>query len=65
VKYLIGVTWRIIKVLITKSMFHRTAEELKELNKENDIKLLRLLEYLRKRNNKKIKKEIINVKNNS
>jgi len=46
-------------------MFHRTAEELKELNKENDIKLLRLLEYLRKRNNKKIKKEIINVKNNS
>jgi len=30
-------------------MFHKTAEELRELNKENDIKLLRLLKYLRRR----------------
>ncbi len=37
-------------------MFRRTAEELKGLKKENNIKLLRLLEYLRKRNDKKIKK---------
>jgi len=32
-----------------KSIFHKTAEELRELDKENNIKLLRLLEYLRKR----------------
>ena len=53
-------------MLITKSMVHITAEELKELDREYDVKLLRLLEYLRKRSNKKIKKETIsNVKNNS
>lgn len=34
-----------------------TTEELRELDKENDIKLLRLLEYLRERSNKKIQKE--------
>ena len=39
---------------LKKSIFHRTAEELRELDKENNIKLLRLLEYLRKR---KIKNE--------
>jgi len=44
-------------VLITKGTFHRTAEELKELDREYDVKLLRLLGYLRKRNDKKIKKE--------
>ena len=38
------------------SKFHRTAEELREFVKENDIKLLRLLEYLRRRNDKKIQK---------
>ena len=38
-------------------MFHRTAEELKEFTKENDIKLLKLLEYLIRRNDKKIQKE--------
>jgi len=66
VKYLNGVTWRIIKVLITKSMFHKTAEELRELNKENDIKLLRLFKYIRRRNDKKIEKETVsNVKDNS
>jgi len=32
--------------------FHKTTEELRELNKENDIKLLKLLEYLRRRNKK-------------
>jgi len=42
-------------MLITKSMFHITAEELRELDKENDIKLLGLLEYLRRRNDKKIR----------
>ena len=36
--------------------FHRTAEELKEFTKENNIKLLQLLEYLRRRNYKKIQK---------
>jgi len=43
---------------LKKSLFHVTAEELKELDREYNIKLLRLLEYLRKRNDKKIKKEI-------
>jgi len=41
-------------------MFHINAEELREFVKENDIKLLRLLEYLRKRNYKKIEKGRIN-----
>lgn len=40
-------------MLITKNIFHKTAEELRELDKENDIKLLRLLEYMRRRNDKK------------
>jgi len=35
-------------VKISINIFHRTAEELKEFNKENNIKLLRLLKYLRK-----------------
>lgn len=43
------------KVLIRKSMFHRTAKELREFDKENDIKLLELLEYVRRRNDKKIR----------
>jgi len=38
------------------SMFHRTIEESREFAKENDIKLLKLLEYLRRRNDKKIQK---------
>jgi len=42
--------------LITKSMFHKTAEELRELDEENNIKLLRLSECLRRRNYKKIQK---------
>jgi len=41
---------------LKKSMFHRTAEELSEFHKENDIKLLELLEYIRMRNRKKIQK---------
>jgi len=44
------------KVLIKKNTFHETAKELRELDKENNIKLLRLLEYLRRRNYKKIQK---------
>ncbi len=44
------------KYRIQKSMFHKTAEELKELDKENDIKLLKLWEYLRKR---KVKNDTI------
>ena len=52
--------------LITKSMFHKTKEELRAFVKENDIKLLELLKYIRRRNDKKIKKETVsNVKNNS
>ena len=38
-------------------MFRITAEELRELDKENNAKLLELLEYLRKRNDKKIQRE--------
>jgi len=49
-----------ISSIIRKSMFHINAEELREFVKENDIKLLRLLEYLRKRNYKKIEKGRIN-----
>jgi len=37
-------------------MFHKTEEEIRKLNKDNNIKLLKLLEYLRKRNDKKIQK---------
>jgi len=36
--------------------FHITVKELRKLDKENDVKLLRLLEYLRRRNYKKIQK---------
>jgi len=55
-----------ISLIITKSMFHITTEELRKFTKENDIKLLELLKYIRERNNKKIKKETnSNVKNNS
>ena len=51
---------------LKKSMFHKTAEELRKFTQENNIKLLRLLEYLRKRSNKKIQKETVsNVKNYS
>lgn len=46
-----------VEIITTKSMFHVTAEELRELDKENDIKLLGLLEYIKKRSNKKIQKK--------
>ena len=36
--------------------FRRSAKELKEFTKENNIKLLELSEYLRRRNYKKIQK---------
>jgi len=36
-----------ISLIIRKSIFHKTAEELREFDRENDIKLLRLLKYLR------------------
>ena len=50
-----------MKILKIKdcNKFHRTPEELRELDKENDIKLLGLLKYLRRRNYKKIQKGII------
>ena len=41
-----------MKIPIDK--FRKTAEELRELDKENNIKLLKLLKYLIRRNNKKI-----------
>lgn len=44
------------KYRLQKGIFYRTAEELREFTRENNIKLLRLLEYLRRRNNKKIQK---------
>ena len=50
-------------MLITKSMFHKTGEELRKLDKENDIKLLKLLKYMRRRNDKKIKKETASNEN--
>jgi len=46
---------KILKVKCSNK-FHRTEEELRGFNKENNIKLLRLLEYIRKRNHKKIQK---------
>ena len=47
------------KYRLQKGIFHKTAEELREFNKENDIKLLRLLKYLRRRNHKKIQRETV------
>jgi len=41
---------------IYKTKFRRSVEELREFTKENDIKLLELLKYLRRRNDKKIGK---------
>lgn len=35
------------------SMFHRSAKELKEFMRENEIKLLDLLEYMKRRKDKK------------
>ena len=43
--------------VLYKTKFRRSIEELREFVKENDIKLLELLKYMRKRSNKKIKKE--------
>ena len=54
-----GVLWKIIKMLITKNMFRKSPGELKVFIKENNIKLLKLLKYLRKRNDKKIQKETV------
>ena len=49
-----------------KTKFRKSVKELREFIEENDIKLLGLLRYLRRRNDKKIKKETVtNVKNNS
>jgi len=45
-----------IKGLKRINKFRRTAEELREFTKENDIKLLELLKYMRRRNDKKIQK---------
>jgi len=45
----------IIKGLARKSKFRRNLKELKEFIKEDDIKLLELWEYLKRRNNKKRK----------
>jgi hypothetical protein len=48
-----------MKILKIKycNKFHRTLEELREFTKENDIKLLELWEYMRRRKYKKIQKE--------
>jgi len=43
-----------MKIPISK--FHKTKEEIREFTKENDIKLLELLKYLKRRNDKKIQK---------
>ena len=39
-----------------KTKFRRSVKELKEFIKENDIKLLGLLKYMKRRSNKKIQK---------
>ena len=39
---------KILKIKYS-SKFHRSAEELREFTKENDIKLLELLKYIRRR----------------
>ncbi len=36
------------KYRLQEGIFHKTAEELREFTKENNIKLLRLLKYLRR-----------------
>ena len=52
--------------VLYKTKFRRSIKELREFTKENDIKLLELLKYVRRRNDKKIKKELyLNVKDNS
>ena len=48
-----------------RTKFKKNVEELRKFIKENDIRLLGLLEYIRKRNHKKVRKETINAKNNS
>lgn len=47
-----------MKILKIKdcNKFHKTPEELREFVKENNIKLLELMKYIRRRNNKKIQK---------
>ena len=45
------------KYRLQEGIFHKTAGELRELDKENDIKLLKLWKYLRRRDDKKIQKE--------
>ena len=47
-----------MKILKIKfyNKFRRTAEELREFAKENDIKVLELLKYMRRRNDKKNQK---------
>ncbi|MBA7534336.1 hypothetical protein ES705_26582 [subsurface metagenome] len=42
---------------ISINKFHKTKGELRKLAKENNIKLLKLLKYLRKRTDKRFKKE--------
>ncbi len=44
------------QIRISINKFHKTKGELRKLAKENNIKLLGLLEYIRKRNDKKIQK---------
>lgn len=62
--------YKIIKKRIKKQVkkkikrpnkFRRNVEDLRKFIKENDIKLLELLEYMRIRNRKKIQKEIKRV----
>lgn len=46
--------------------FRRSIEELREFVKENDIKLLELLKYIKRRNIKRLKRGITpNARNNS
>ena len=40
---------------IYKTKFRRSVKELREFIKENDIKLLGLLKYIKKRSNKKLR----------
>jgi len=53
-----------LELKIRKSKFHKSKEELREFVKENNIKLLELLKYLRRRNDKKIRAQGPELKEN-
>ena len=49
--------------LARKSKFRRNLKDLKEFLKENDVRLSDLSKYMRRRNNKKARKETVSNEN--